>query len=160
MPIYEFYCQACHTVFNFFSRSVNTSAQPACPQCNGPLQRQVSMFVMKDKARVNRDADALPLSEQQLAAGLKRMEREVERMKEDDPREAARMLQKFTDATGVRFNEMFEHAISRMADGEDPERIEEDMGDALEQTDPFASGDDRARIRRPPPRHDTTLYEL
>jgi len=33
MPIYEFYCEPCHTIYNFFSRSVNTGKRPACPKC-------------------------------------------------------------------------------------------------------------------------------
>ncbi|MCK4728291.1 MAG: zinc ribbon domain-containing protein, partial [Desulfobacterales bacterium] len=33
MPIYEFYCEDCNTIFNFFSRSVNTTKRPPCPRC-------------------------------------------------------------------------------------------------------------------------------
>jgi hypothetical protein len=28
MPIYEFYCEDCHTIFNFFSKNVNTTKKP------------------------------------------------------------------------------------------------------------------------------------
>ena len=33
MPIYEFYCQQCNTVYNFFSKTVNTEKTPYCPTC-------------------------------------------------------------------------------------------------------------------------------
>ncbi|MDP3283707.1 MAG: zinc ribbon domain-containing protein, partial [Desulfobacterales bacterium] len=33
MPIYEFYCQDCNTIYNFFSKSVNTKKSPNCPMC-------------------------------------------------------------------------------------------------------------------------------
>jgi putative FmdB family regulatory protein len=33
MPIYEFYCPDCHTVFSFFSSRIDTAVRPACPQC-------------------------------------------------------------------------------------------------------------------------------
>ena len=45
MPIYEFYCPGCNTLFNFFSRRVNIGSRPDCPKCRKPgLQRQVSLF--------------------------------------------------------------------------------------------------------------------
>jgi len=47
MPIYEFYCRQCHTIYSFLSRSVNTARVPVCP--TGPrhrLQRQVSGFAV------------------------------------------------------------------------------------------------------------------
>ena len=47
MPIYEFYCKDCHTIFNFFSRTVNTEKQPACPKCARPeLERKMSVFAI------------------------------------------------------------------------------------------------------------------
>jgi len=70
-----------------------------------------------------------------------------------------------------------EEALRRMEAGEDPEKIEEEMGDALEQDplggllggeagDPAAAGADPkqqrlSRLRRLlPPAHDTELYEM
>ena len=45
MPIYEFYCRKCNTVYNFFSRSANTEKVPLCPHCQTVrLKRQVSLF--------------------------------------------------------------------------------------------------------------------
>ena len=29
MPIYEFYCPGCYTVFTFFSRKINTTTRPS-----------------------------------------------------------------------------------------------------------------------------------
>ena len=31
MPIYEFYCAKCNTIYNFFSRTANTDKIPTCP---------------------------------------------------------------------------------------------------------------------------------
>jgi hypothetical protein len=31
MPIYEFYCPDCNTIFNFFSRTINTSKKTPMP---------------------------------------------------------------------------------------------------------------------------------
>ena len=45
MPIYEFYCADCHTVFNFLARKPDTRKRPCCPKCGRPrLERRVSPF--------------------------------------------------------------------------------------------------------------------
>ena len=44
MPIYEFYCAACNTVYRFISRKVNTDKVPGCPKCAGKLKRMISQF--------------------------------------------------------------------------------------------------------------------
>jgi len=47
MPIYEFYCRDCHTIFNFLSARVDTTTVPACPKCaRAALARQVSRFAI------------------------------------------------------------------------------------------------------------------
>ena len=58
MPIYEFYCRRCNTIYNFFSRSVNTEKVPDCPKCkNGPLKRKVSLFAALTGRRDDEGAD-------------------------------------------------------------------------------------------------------
>ena len=56
-----------------------------------------------------------------------------------------------------------QEALKRMESGEDPEKIEEDMGDLLE-ADPFAGEAARKsterRIPRRPAAHDPQLYEM
>ena len=41
MPIYEFYCRKCNTIYNFFSRSVNTEKIPFCPKCKSEQRKPV-----------------------------------------------------------------------------------------------------------------------
>jgi putative FmdB family regulatory protein len=161
MPIYEFYCDACHTIFNFFSRTVNTTKIPSCPRCGRALQRRASLFSCIDPSREdNRDVEDLPIDESRLAEGMQKLEREVDRLNEDNPKEAARMLRKFSDMTGIRFNDMFQKAISRLESGESPEEIEQDMGDALESEDPFIFEAAKRKAAKKPPAKDDTLYEL
>ncbi|MFM8396259.1 MAG: FmdB family zinc ribbon protein, partial [Pirellula sp.] len=33
MPIYEFYCPPCHTVYSFLSRRMQVPDKAACPKC-------------------------------------------------------------------------------------------------------------------------------
>ena len=52
MPIYEFFCQDCNTIFNFLSRRINTDKQPDCPRCGRrKIQRLLSTFATIGKAR-------------------------------------------------------------------------------------------------------------
>jgi putative FmdB family regulatory protein len=56
MPIYEFYCNDCNTIFNFFSKTVNTSKKPKCPKCKAKtLSRQMSAFAFTGKATEDSD---------------------------------------------------------------------------------------------------------
>ena len=58
MPIYEFYCADCHTIFNFLSKAVNTSKRPPCPKCRRKLERQVSLFSMGGNSQEGGDLDS------------------------------------------------------------------------------------------------------
>lgn len=160
MPIYEFYCAPCNTIFNFFSRAVNTTAAPSCPRCTSPLERRVSLFACIGKAADGDEAPDLPIDETRFTAAMDRLAAEAESLNEEDPRQAANLMRKFSDMTGVKLGEGMQEALRRMEAGEDPDSIEAEMGDILEKEDPFAPGGPGARQRRPKPQRDETLYEL
>jgi len=160
MPIYEFYCTPCNTIFNFFSRSVNTTAAPACPRCKGALQRRMSTFACIGRAADTDEAADLPIDEARLTAAMGRLAAEAESLDENDPRQAANLMRKFSEMTGVRLGDGMQEALQRMEAGEDPDSIEADMGDVLEKEDPFAPGGARSGQRRAAPLRDETLYEL
>ena len=64
--------------------------------------------------------------------------------------------------TGLEMGEGMQEALKRMESGEDPDQIEAEMGDILENEDPFqlASKKGRKRANRPAPKKDDTLYDL
>ena len=165
MPVYEFYCPDCHMLFNFFSRRVNTEKCPNCPRCTRPqLERQVSRFAIS-KGRKEEDGDMPDIDESRMEQAMQALAAEAEGLDEDNPRQAARMMRKLYEATGMQLGGGMEEAIRRMEAGEDPEQIEAEMGDVLESEDPFAAGEMRKGLkalhRQPPrPQVDTTLYDL
>ena len=164
MPIYEFYCDSCHTIFNFLSRKVNTSARPACPRCKRKLKREVSLFAAGGSAADDGDMDDLPVDESRMERALTELAGEAEKINEDDPRQAAGLMRKFSRMTGLEFGENVETALSRMEAGEDPEKIEQEMGDLMDDEEPFVlpgrkGGKGRAG-KRGPARRDSTLYEM
>lgn len=166
MPIYEFYCQQCNTIYNFLSRTVNTEKIPDCPTCKDvKLQRKVSLFATisgrKDDSG-DMDADMPPIDEAKMEKAMGMLAREAEHMNEDDPRQAALLMRKLSDATGLKMGPAMEEALSRMERGEDPEKIEAEMGDLLEEEEPFLleARTKGGRSKKPKPKVDETLYEL
>ena len=65
---------------------------------------------------------------------MSEMERDIEHLDENNPKHMAHMMRKMKDLMppGTMPREM-EVAIKRLEAGEDPEKIEQDMGDVLGQ---------------------------
>jgi putative FmdB family regulatory protein len=164
MPIYEFYCEDCNTIFNFFSRSVNTSKKPKCPRCKTrTLERRMSAFAVTGRAKEDSDADELPFDESKMEQAMTMLAGEADKINEDDPRQAANLMRKLSDMTGMQLGDGMEEALSRMESGEDPEQIEAEMGDLLENEDPFLLQGKKSATgstRRKAPHRDDTLYDL
>jgi putative FmdB family regulatory protein len=164
MPIYEFYCEDCHTIFNFFSKSVNTTKKPKCPSCKTKtLSRQMSAFAITGKAKEDGDMEDLPFDESKMEKAMNMLAGEAENINEDDPRQAANLMRKLTDMTGMELGPGMQEALKRMEAGEDPDAIEAEMGDLLEDEEPFLMPEKKGKAkgaRRAAPRRDETLYDL
>jgi putative FmdB family regulatory protein len=174
MPIYEFYCEDCHTVFNFFARRIDTSTRPACPRCGrAQLERWLSVFaISKGRKETESPEDALlgQMDEEKMMQAFEAMGGELENIDAEDPRQAARMMRRLFETAGIGLNEPMREAMRRMEAGEDPETIEADMGDALDADEPLIDKTRKAvptlealkALRRDllPPRRDETLYSL
>jgi len=164
MPIYEFYCEDCNTIFNFFSRSVNTTKKPKCPLCKTKtLSRQMSAFAFTGKAKEDGDMDDLPFDEGKMEKAMNMLAGEAENINEDDPRQAANLMRKLTDMTGMELGPGMQEALKRMEAGEDPDAIEAEMGDLLEDEEPFLMPEKKGGkkgTKRMAPRRDETLYDL
>ncbi len=170
MPVYEFYCPDCHMLFNFLSRRVNPSRQPDCPRCGRPeLERRPARFAVSrglgEQEGEDPDDPFANIDDEKLERALSQLEREAEGIDEDDPRQAARLFRRLSEATGLPLGEPMQEALRRMEAGEDPDAIEEEFGDALD--DPFETEGSRPRRalvdrlrRRLPPRTDDKLYDL
>jgi len=162
MPVYEFYCADCHTIFNFLSRRVNTEKHPDCPRCGRPgLERQVSFFAVS-RGQKDEPAEGLPdLDGARLEKALQSLAGEMEGVSEDDPRQIARIMRKLSEATGMKLGSGMEEAISRLAAGEDPEAIEVELGELINAENPFADDGIKGLKRKfTPPDHDDTLHAL
>jgi len=162
MPIYEFYCKSCNMIFNFFSGSVNTEKKPTCPGCQKiKLERQMSVFAIPRNRGDEEDIPIPDMDESKMEQAMNLLAKEAEHMDEDDPRQAANMMRKLTDMTGLNLGPGMEEALSRLEAGEDPEQIEAEMGDLLEGEEPFLFNEKSARTpKKLPPKVDEKLYYL
>jgi len=162
MPIYEFYCDSCNVIFNFFSRRIDTTTAPSCPRCGKEnLARQMSTFATIGKAASEGDDPLNGLDESKMEQAFGRLMKEAEGMNEEDPRQMASLMRRFSQETGINLGGNMEEALSRMEAGEDPEQIEQEMGDVLGDDDiSFETLKKKTigGVRRPS--RDETLYDL
>jgi putative FmdB family regulatory protein len=138
MPIYEFACPKCRRIFNFLSKRIEPDRLPVCPKCgNKKLTKQMSSFAAlkgaKEPSTTNQSEPGMPdMDDPRMMRAMAEMERDMAHMDENNPKQMAQMMRKMKDLlpAGSAPKE-FEIAIKRLESGEDPEKIEADMGDVL-----------------------------
>ena len=107
--------------------------------------------------------DDFPIDESKMEKAMSMLAREADGLNEEDPKQAANLMRKLSDMTGLKLGPGMDEALARMEKGEDPEQLEAEMGNLLENEDPFILPDkkgNRTRIRRREPFKDETLYDL
>ncbi len=165
MPIYEFFCPDCNTLYSFFSARPAPGRQPDCPRCSRPqLERRPSSFAML-KHRGDDEPDPLDaLDDSKLEGAMETLMREMGSADEEDPRAMGRMMRRFGELTGLEMGSRMEELVRRMESGEDPDSLEVELGGELEDDESLdeffrlkkALGDRRSKR----PRVDDELYFL
>ncbi len=141
MPIYEFACPKCRRIYSFLSKRVQQDRDPVCPKCGSKnMVKQMSGFAMlKGVAEPSAPADVGPegepmpdIDEGKMERVMSELERDMGHLDENNPRHVAHMMKKMKEVlpAGTVPKEL-DVAIRRLEKGEDPEKIEEDMGDVL-----------------------------
>jgi putative FmdB family regulatory protein len=139
MPIYEYACPKCRVIFSFLSQRVNPDRLPVCPKCgNRDMTKQLSRFAMphglkEPAAKTEADEGPSPdFDDPRVERTMQELERDMEHLDENNPRHMAHMMRKMKDLMppGAVPKEL-DVAIKRLEAGEDPEKIEADMGDVL-----------------------------
>jgi putative FmdB family regulatory protein len=168
MPIYEYACPKCRVIYNFLSKRTNPDRLPACPKCgNKKMTKQMSRFAMsrglKEPAAKSEPESGEPpmpdFDDPRMERAMMEMERDMEHLDENNPKHMAHMMRKMKDLMppGTMPKEL-DVAIKRLEAGEDPEKIEEDMGDVLGD---FMGGPDEegGMGGGAPYSHDSGLYD-
>jgi hypothetical protein len=177
MPIYEFYCADNRKIYRFFARSLSLAEKtPRCP--DNPkykMERLLSQFAFIGRAKEPAENPQGEMDDPRMEAAMAEMEREFSGMSDEnpDPKALARMMRKMSSLTGEAFPEAVGEMIARMEKGEDPEKLEEEYGEALGALDEPGGTPDSAelgkpgnlqatlrRLRQPRITRDPTLYEM
>lgn len=169
VPIYEFLCPDCDTIFNFFSPVPNTEARPTCPKCARPdLRRRVSRFATLKHKGEEEPTPFGGLDETRMEKAMEALAGEMEGLEggggAEDPRAMARFMRRFTQMSGMEAGPKMEEMLRRLEAGEDPEAMEKEMG-ADDMTDEEAMSEffklkKAARGKKRKPKEDETLYFL
>jgi len=144
---------------------MNTDKTPLCPKCEkSSLSRMISRFAFTGKAKGGMESeDSLPdlkIDESKMGHAIESLASEAESINENDPRQAANLMRKLSSMTGLTLGDKMEEALSRMEAGEDPEAIEQQMGD-IDENDLFkVNGSGKAARRKNVPLRDETMYEM
>jgi len=140
MPIYEFACPRCRVVFNFLAKRVNPKRLPIWPKCgNKKMAKIMSNFATPRRAK---EPSATPegeeptpdLNDPRIVRAMAELERDMERVDESNPKHMAHVMKKMKEVMppGAMPKEI-DMAIKRLEAGEDPDKIEQDMGDVFGQ---------------------------
>ena len=180
MPIYEFYCPDCNTLFSFYSALVAPDAKPSCPRCGRTgLGRRPSRFATLRAGLTASDegGDDSPipgLDDARMESAMETLAQEMETMgesAEEDPRQMARFFRRFGEMTGLEMGPRMEDMVRRLEAGDDPESFEDEMGAGGEDGEEGEGGpgedfEDFFRLKkkllaaRRKPKVDETLYFL
>lgn len=167
MPIYEFHSPDTNKIYTFFARSLSYADKvPKCPDDPvARMERMVSKFAFTGRAKEKTETPdvADPRMEKMMAE----MEREMSSLDENnpDPKALGRMMRKMAEATGQAMPDGMDQMIRRLEAGEDPEKLEEEFGDAFEGMDMPEGDGGEAPATGPKARHvravrDPALYEF
>ena len=137
MPIYEYYCGSCNTIYQFLMRGDRSESELKCPGCSRDgLKRVMSTFsTTSSKGR----------SDDDMASDLADID-------ENDPRSMAKAVRKMADEMGEELGPELEHALNRLEAGEDPEKIEQELEEM------GFSEEDMPGMGAPGPSRDPGLY--
>ena len=137
MPVYEFYCNDCHTIFNFLSRRVNTEKRPDCPRCGRPGTGAAGLALRRIEKIGRNPEEPVPgmpdMDDEKLERAMMSLAGEMEGVDENDPRAMARLHEEaFPGHRSERTWGRWRRRFSRLEAGADPEQLEEEMGDLFD----------------------------
>lgn len=164
MPIYEFYCPDNHRLYQFLARSpAQRERVPLCP--DNPafrMEKQVSRFAVLGRAKAEEGDPFAGLDETGMEAVMEDLAEEMDGLDEDnpDPRRLGHCLRRLTEVMGDKAPPLLREAVRRLEAGEDPEKLEAELGGEAGGDD-LLLADVRRLVRQARgPERDPKLYDL
>ena len=174
MPIYEYYCPDNNKIYQFYAKTVaQGDTIPACP--DGPdyrMVKRVSGFAIGNAAGRSQAEGSVKegedgsmadagdgLDDPRMEAAFGQLEQEMEGVDENDPKAMGRMMRRMSELTGENLDGEMEEVVRKLEEGQDPEKIEEEMGDVLGDLEGDDGGMGGMGGMGAPPMRDPTLYD-
>ena len=171
MPIYEYYCPNNNRIYQFYAKTVaQGEITPECP--DDPKYRmvkRVSGFAIggassksgAEEGAHDAESAAAPdmgdgLDDPRMEAAFGQLEQEMGSIDENDPKAMGRMMRRMSELTGESLDGEMEEVVRKLEEGQDPEKIEDEMGDVLGDMEDEGGG--MGGFGGPPTR-DPTLYD-
>jgi putative FmdB family regulatory protein len=131
MPIYEYLCRRCNTIYQFLVRNPSSDTAPVCPACQkgDRMERIMSSFSVRSISSITEDSE---------------FDSSLEGLDTEDPKKMARAIRSMADEMGEDLGPEVTEALSRLEAGEDPEKIERELEESG-----FDSGPDSSPSRAP-----------
>ena len=176
MPIYEYYCSRNNKIYSFYAKTHSRAESiPRCPEnARYRMEKIVSGFSVTGKSGESGNGDTQfgdDPDDPRVEAAIAEMEREMSGIDEEnpDPRRMGRLMRKMAHLSGEELPPSMEEMVRRMEAGEDPEKLDEEFGDLLEEdlsdskfdeSGSGGSGATRGQKKTLPPSRDPTLYDF
>lgn len=163
MPFYEFYCDACHRIYTFFSRSVQPDKTPPCPKCSLLLQRVISnFFVLKDMHPSKDNGGFLRNENSQLIQAQAFLSSELRKIDQNDPKQMATVLKKLGDMTGNHLGQELQTVLAQIEKGGDINSLQLEMESILSKYEEKTENEFGVHKEKPsvPPSPDPNIYEM
>ena len=152
MPLYEYYCPDNNRIYQFYAKTIaQGETVPPCP--DNPEFRMIKMisgFAIGGTRKKSSepagevggsdtggDEMAMPdgIDDSRMESALGQLEQEMEHIDANDPRAMGRMMRRMSELTGERLDGEMEEVVRKLEEGQDPEKIEEEMGEVLGDPD-------------------------
>lgn len=166
MPIYQYLCRRCNRIYDFLSRTTTPQREPICPRCGATdLAKQVARFAVVRGGRGDDDGyggpgdggGPDPLDDPRTAAEMDRLMADADTLDDSDPRALGRFMRRMSELAGEPLTPDLGEALRRLEAGEDPDRVEDDLGDVLGELPPDGThagpAGDAAFAPTAPPEH-------
>jgi putative FmdB family regulatory protein len=165
MPIYEYRCANCKRKVSIFWRSFSVvdESKARCTYCGSArLSRLASRVrVIRGGSRIGGSSDAESGTADAGADMDDSFMNDLNGLDENDPRQLGHFMRKMAAQAGEEMPAEFDEIVGRLEKGEDPEKIEQSMGDLLGEpgSDMPGSGMMDDEMAPPPPAEQSDVGE-
>ena len=170
MPIYEFYCQKNNTLYSFLANSLSyQNVTPRGPEnADYSMGKRISEFAFIGKAKDPSEGGDDDVDDAKMERVMVELERDMAGLSEDnpDPKQMAHLMRKMSSLTGEKLPGEMEEIVRRLESGEDPEKLEAEFGDSMDDLGEGVDGEQNGeRIKRlhrrlMGPKKDPQLYDM